>query len=360
MSSIPQQISQAPVSYGEVPASIAPAYKLFDANAVVLATFLGTPVAGATLMCVNDARLGRAGRGIMTLTLAAVVTALMILVGWNIPRGGTSIFAFILIVVMRMLAGKVQGVAVSEHVKHGGRLGSMWVAAGVGVAYLAVVFGIVFAIVSANEGRKVVVGTKDEVYYTGAATQADATTLGNELKEDGYFTDRGVTVSVDKEVSGPIVSFVIHEGAWDQPDTVATFDEIGREVAPSLGGFPIKVQLENKDRDVKNESTVGKLAVGNDHIYYVGSATEAQAKALGDSLKTQGFFDGKGVDVFLSKQSDGTAISFIVGDGVWDDAAMVATFEKMTRDAAPGVGGLPLKLRFENTSLEKKKEETLK
>jgi hypothetical protein len=365
MSSIPQQLPQAPVSYGEVngtvPApALAPAYTLFDANAVALATFLGTPVAGATLMLVNDKRLGRAGRGILTLILTVAVTALVVFLGWNIPRGGSSIFAVLMIVGMRLLSGKLQGAAMAEHLQRGGRLGSQWAAAGVGLVFLAVFVGVVFAVVSANQGTKVLVGTKDEVYYSGTATAADATALGNALKGDGYFTDRGVTVALDKEASGPIVSFVIKEGAWEQPDTVATFDEIGRQVAPLVGGFPIKVRLQNKEREVKNESTVGKLSLGNDHIYYLGSATEAQAQALGNALKTAGFFEGKGVDVFLAKQSDGTALSFVVGDGAWDDASMVTDFEKITRDAAPAVGGLPIRMRLENTSLEVKKDEVLK
>jgi len=160
-------------------------------------------------------------------------------------------------------------------------------------------------------------------------------------------------------VNGTTLSFVVKESAWDQPDMVSSFDEIGREAAPSVGGFPIHLHLMNKNRDVKKESTVGKVTVGNDHIYYLGDATQSQAQALGEALKSAGFFIGKGSDVFLTKQTDGSSLAFVVGDGVWDDAAMVASFEKIARDAAPAVGGLPLKLRLENTALEIKKDETL-
>jgi len=66
-----------------------------------------------------------------------------------------------------------------------------------------------------------------------------------------------------------------------------------------------------------------------------------------------------GFDVFLSKQSDGTSLGFIVGDDSWNDPTIVTSFEKIARDAAPAVGGLPLKLRLENTTLEVKKDETL-
>jgi hypothetical protein len=358
MSSIPQQIPQS-----EIPTPIPPAYTLFDANAVALATFFGTPAAGATLMLINDRRLGRAGRGILTLILAIVATGLVVLLGWNIPQGVSSIFAIILIVCMRFVASSLQGAAVREHLARGGHLGSRWTAFWIGMAYFAIILAVVIAFfipaLLATTGPKIVVGTKDEVFYLGSATQTDAQALGNALKADGYFTDKGVTALLEKNAGGTIVSFVVKEGAWDQPDMVASFDEIGREVAPSVGGFPIQVRMINKNRDVKKETTVGKFSAGNDHIYYLGTATESQAQALADALKTSGFFRGKGFDVFLSKQSDGTSLGFIVGDDSWNDPTIVTSFEKIARDAAPAVGGLPLKLRLENTTLEVKKEESL-
>jgi hypothetical protein len=367
MSSTPQEFPQATLPQNDVSApglglGISPGYTLFDAVAVGLATFFGTPVAGGLLMMLNESRLGRTGRGVALFVGTIVLTGLVILVGWNIPTGASSAIALALVIAMRYTATGLEGKAVDEHVKRGGQLGSRWVAFGIGVLFLALLFGGVFLgvyLTSVNSGPKVVVGSKDEVYYKGGATQADATTLGNALKADGYFTDKGVTVILDKS-AGTAISFVVKEGSWDQPENVSTFDEIGREVAPSLGGFPVKVRLLNKAFDMKNETTVGKLTVGNDHIYYFGSSTDAQAQALGEALKSAGFFVGKGFDVFLNKQSDGTTLSFIVGDGAWDDAALVSNFETITRQAAPAIGGLPVRLRLENTVLEVKKDEMVK
>jgi hypothetical protein len=367
MSSIPQT-PQAPVAQAQI-LTPAPDYTLFDPGSIALATLFGSPVAGATLMLINDGRLGRVGRGLLMLLAAIVATGLVVLIGWNIPTGGSSIFGVLLLIGTIFIARKMQGPAVAEHVRRGGRLGSKWAAFGLGLLFCAIIFGIVGAVMSfpklidslvGASGPKVVVGTKDEVFYTGSATQADATTLGNALKSDGYFTDKGVTVLLDKGASGTTLSFVVKEGIWDQADMVASFDEIARQNAAAIGGFPIKVRLINKDRDVKNESIAGKVSVGNDHVYYLGTATEAQAKALGDALKSSGFFEDKGFDVFLSKQSDGTTLSFVVGDGAWDDASIVTSFEKIARDAAPSVGGLPVRLRLDNTVLEAKKDELLK
>lgn len=362
MSSTPQQMPGGTISQGE---AIIPHYTLFDANAVTLATFFGTPVAGASLMLINDRRLERGGRGLVTLLAAIAVTGLAVLAGWNIPQGVSSVFALVLVILMGQAARTMQGAAVKEHVQRGGRLGSKWSAFGVGLGFLAAIFAAVFLAVFVpayrlDHGPKVIVGSKDEIYYYGTATQAEARALGSALKSDGYFEDAGVTVLLDKGLGGTVVSFVVKEGLWDQPATVSIFEEMGREVAGSVGGLPLKVRLIDKMRAVKKESTVGRAEFGGkDHVYYLGSATVADAQALGHALQTAGFFSGKGVDVFLTRHSDGTTLAFVVGDGVWNDAEMVASFESIARNAAPTVGGLPVHLRLESTTLDTKKDETL-
>lgn len=343
----------------------APAYTLFDSRSVALATFFGTPAAGATLMAVNDRRLGRAGRALTILILGIAVTAAAILVGWNIPQAGASILALLLMFGMARIALSVQGKAVTDHAARGGKLASKWAAFAVGIAWLVVLFAIVYTSLYLpayrfEHGPKVVMGSKDEVYYTGTATESEAQALGNILKSNGYFSDKGVTVLLDKSATATVVSFVVKPGIWDQPDMVASFDEMGREIAPVVGGFPIQVRLINKERDLKNTTIVGKVDAANDHVYYMGSATDAQAHALATALTADGFFDGSGTDVFLSRQSDATALSFVVKDGAWDDPAMVASFEKIAREVAPSVGGLPIHLHLSNTNLDVKKDELLK
>lgn len=343
-----------------------PAFTLFDANSVSLATFFGTPAAGASLMALNDRRLGRAGRAATTLVLGVAVTALVILLGWNMPQGFSAPIAIVLVIAMRYFAQSQQGAAIKDHLQRGGLLGSRWSAFWVGLAFLVAIFAGVFLAVfvptyMANKGPKVVIGSKDEIYYSGSATKDDAQALGNALKSNGYFADKGVTVLLEKGNNGTVVSFVVKDGIWDQTDMVSSFEEMGREVAPSVGGFPIKLRLVNDTRDVKKESTVGRAVFADkDHVYYLGAATESQAEALGQALQSADYFHGKGADVFLSRHSDGTTLSFVVGDGVWDNPALVADFEKIVRQAAPTVGGLPIRLRLLNTSIEVKKDEVLK
>ena len=350
MSSNPAVIPQGP----------APTYTLFDAGAVVIATFFGTPVVGCSLMALNYRRLGQGDKAAMTLIVGIAVTGLAILLGWQLPQSVSYLVALALLIGMRVSAQRLQGAAVKDHVQRGGPLGSKWLAFGWGAAFCVVLFGVIFAVVYKPSDPGVMIGSKDEVYYSGSATKEDAQALGNALKTSGYFSDKGADVILAKGKDGTIVSFVVKDGFWDQPGTLSSFEGVGRVVAPSVGGFPIQLRLLDSARDIKKESTIGRASfAGNDHIYYLGSATESEAQALGQSLKAGDFFGGKGSDVFLSKHSDGTVISFVVGDGVWDDPAMVAAFEKLVRQGAPGVGGLPIRLRMVNTSLEVKKDEVV-
>ncbi len=347
----PEQVSPPPI----------PAYTLFDSGSVTLATFFGSPIAGTILMAVNYRRLGKEINAAVAFLTGLAVTILAILCGNLIPPSASGALAIGLLVAMRSSAQALQGPAVQQHVSQGGKLGSRWAAFGIGVAVLVAIAAVIFVAVvglqvASISSSKVTIGTNDVVYYSGSATKEDAQVLGEKLKNIGYFTDKGVNVLLSKDKGDTVVSFVVKEGAWNQPEMISAFEEIGRQIAPSIGGFPIKVRLVDSQRETKKELTAGKVIIGTkDEIYYFGSATEADAQALGQALKTAGFLGDRGVSVLLSK-GDGTVISFIVREAFWEKPETVAGFEKLARQAAASVGGLPIKLRLLNSALETKKE----
>jgi len=347
---------------GSTPVRVAsrPDYTLFDSRAVALATFLGTAVAGSLLIALNYRRLGRSGAALTAAILGVVATALLLMLVWNLPRGVSSVIAFGVMFALKYIAKSLQGAAVAAHVQNGGALGSQAKALLLGGVMLAAIFGAVFLVIYTQDHQpSVVIGTKDEVFYSGSATKEQAQALGNALKASGYFGDRGADVLLTKGKNGTKVQFIIKEGSWKQLATVEQFEIVGQQIATSVGGYPIKVDLLNKERDVQTDSNVGQVVVNEkDDVYYLGDATETEAKALSEALKSDGFFTGRGSDVFLSKHADGTMLSFVVSAGVWDKPESVKNFENVVREVAPAVGGSPVKLRLVNTSLETKKEET--
>jgi hypothetical protein len=209
----------------------------------------------------------------------------------------------------------------------------------------------------------VVIGTKDEVYYSGSATKDEAQALGNALKTIGYFTDKGADVFLAKGTGGTIVSFVVEDGTWNDPAKVTDFAKIVRGEASTVGGLPITLRLLNTSDTVEKSEVLNQrtgVVIGtNDEVFYFGSATKDEAQALGNALKTIGYFTDKGAYVYVAKGKDGTIVSFVVTDGTWNDPTMVANFETIARGEASTVGGLPITLRLLNTSDAVEKSEVL-
>ena len=331
-----------------------PQYKLFDPTSVGLAAFLGSPIAGTVLMGINYRRLGKSGAASAAIVTGVAITGLVIACGRWIPQWATFAVGLVLFLGTYNAAKVLQGPLVARHEQMGGQTISRWAATGVGLIALAAWVGVI--LFSTGAGSKVVVGSKDNVYYSGSATKQDAEALGAALKADGFFTDRGATVLLSKGNDGTVVSFVVQDGIWDQPDMVAGFEEVGRQVAPSVGGFPIKVRLANTQQQTKKEVTVGRLLVGTkDHVYYLGSATASDATAVANALKAASYFQDRGADVFLAKDERGTTVSFVVAEGLWDDPQDVAECQDMVRQSVAPVLGVPITVRLLNSNLEMKK-----
>lgn len=95
-----------------------------------------------------------------------------------------------------------------------------------------------------DKARKVVtIGTKDGVRYRGDATEQDAKNLGEVLRTKGYFQNLGDIVSFRKSKGGAVVSFDVKEGIWDKPRYIAAFEELGRQIAPVVGVYPLTLEL---------------------------------------------------------------------------------------------------------------------
>ncbi len=344
------------------PAVPVPPYSLYDDRSVWIATLFGSPVAGTILAAINYRRLGKPGAGVAMVIGGVILTALLILLGIAVPNDSLRAMPIVAVVVVASTIKAMQGSDVARHVSLGGNLGSRWTAFGIGIATLVPIVAVITGVVMLQTwGSKVTFGN-DEITIAGSASRKDAQALGESLRSMGYFTGKGATVDLSKDKSGVTVSFMVQEGAWEKQEYIGSFWEIGHTVASSVGGLPIKVRLINLKREVKREMTVAasnKISVGKDAVYYSGSVTEAQAKALGDLLKSIGFLQDRGAMVEFSKGPEGTAIGFVVIKEIWNEPGMLKNFQDVIRGAAPSAGGFPIKLRFVNMAHETQKEVTV-
>jgi hypothetical protein len=233
-----------------------------------------------------------------------------------------------------------------------------WVGIGVGVALVGALAGG-FIWRHATFEPRAPIGKHDGVYYYRRATKEDAVALGQALQKIGFFNDRGTNVLLWIGGGPTIVSFVVSDGAWDRPHVISNYTEIGRRVATAVGGFPIQVQLIDARRTIRKKMNVGKTIIGTmDLVYYFGDATDADARALGEALRSAGYLTDQGVAVAILK-GEGTVISFVVQDGLWDNPAALATLDRLVRKIAPSAGGLPIKMRLLDRNMAIQQEVTV-
>ena len=243
----------------EPPASAVPAIRLYDHRSVGVATFFGSPLAGAALMAINYRRLGRSRAAAWAILAGLLATAALIALAMLTSSDWMKPLPIGLTFAMAYAAKGMQGAAIDQHVQQGGGLISRWAAFGIGMAGLVAVCSVIVAIVFVQQPsapKKLIVGTKDEIYYSGQAKEADARALGKALQTTGFMADRGVSVFLNREQTEFTLSFVIKEGLWDDAATVAGFEQLTRDVAPALGGLPLKMRLLDTEENVKKESTV--------------------------------------------------------------------------------------------------------
>ncbi len=347
-----------------------PAYRLYDVAAIGIAAFFGGPLAATILMSSNYRKLGQGSNGLLALVLGAAASVGVIYMAVK-TTANPAIAEVVLLVCTVLAAKQLQEDAIKTHVAWGGQLYSKGRAIGIAiVTSLALGGALIGYLVYSGQwqsfGAKygvgqtmVTIGTKDQVIYSGTATQADATALGNALKAAGFFQDAGVTVALNKGTSGTTIGFDVQDGAWNKAGTLETFEEIGRGVASSVGGLPIQVQLLSTTQTLEKSGIVGEVDFGGgDAVIYEGTATQADAQALGNQFKTIGFFEGKGANVFVTKDN-GTTMAFVVADGTWNDATMVSDFETIVRNVASTVGGLPIEMHLVSTTLVVEKDEPI-
>jgi hypothetical protein len=234
----------------------APTFKLYSPLAVGVATFIGSVLAGSWLLALNYRRLGKPREAIVTILLGLATLFGMLVIGSAVSTDLSLGVSIGITLAMGKLTRSFQGQQLDAHAAAGGKLASVWNALGLSLISVVLIMGGCFAYGFATTptlGTKLAAGSKDAVFYSGTATEADAQALADALKKDGVFRDLGSQAVLAKGTDGTILSFFVRDGAWDQADSVKSFESIARDVAPAIGGLPIKFRLLSTKRVIEKE-----------------------------------------------------------------------------------------------------------
>lgn len=89
-----------------------------------------------------------------------------------------------------------------------------------------------------------------------------------------------------------------------------------------------------------------RVAFGNDEVYYAGEATKQDAQNLGKALLDLGYFQGRGGSVRVEMTDGNYIVSFVVNEGVWNDAEMVDGFKDVAQELIPKPFSAPLTIQL--------------
>jgi hypothetical protein len=130
----------APETSGTLPLAKRLDAALYAPNLVGLATFLGSPFAGSVIMAINEHRVGRTSAAVKTVLAGFVGTGLLFALAMalptSVPRFPVSVGPLLL---MTFIAKSRQDAFVRQHLAMGGKRGSGWAAAGIGLLAAVVV-----------------------------------------------------------------------------------------------------------------------------------------------------------------------------------------------------------------------------
>lgn len=138
---------------GEAPPPIpiveAPAAKLFSVRQITLASFLSTPAVGGLLMAHNHRALNKAGRAWRHIAVGAVATILLVIIHSVLLKKspGTGLSLGMLIGTY-YYAKHLQGEAIANHFRAGGRQVSWWAAVAASVGCTVAVLVLAFVLVA--------------------------------------------------------------------------------------------------------------------------------------------------------------------------------------------------------------------
>lgn len=184
-------------------------------------------------------------------------------------------------------------------------------------------------------GSAVKFGADEEVYYKAGATKQEAEAVGKSLQQQEFFDGKGAaSVQVVRRDPGFAVRFVVKDGVANDAATVDVFAGMGYRLSQdALGAKPVTVELCDDEfhtvKSVPMKDMGTTLAFKGGEVRFRAPVTEEQARAVGDSLVKQGFFDDGQASVQLLSEDGGLAVQFVVNDGVWDKADMVDAFAEV-------------------------------
>ena len=226
---------------------------LYAVGHIATATFLGSPLAGCILMALNYRRIDP-DKSVLTIILGVLVTGIVLAFAFVLPDNfPNAVLPAAYTGAIAWVAEKKQGPAIRAAAAAGEPKASHWRAVGIGLATLIPVMLVLFAVVFSLPEDKVTFGPEQqqEIYFEEGATEQDARKLYAALSESKVFVDQPASAHIKREKHGWLVTLIVADGTWNDPETLAFFETLAAELRVTLGGDPVRIALANEYLIVK-------------------------------------------------------------------------------------------------------------
>ncbi len=256
-----------PPAREEIDATPPPSYRLFDGNAVGIATFLGTVFAGSIVIALNEFKLQRSGRGIMVLGVGFVFTVVYTTIAFLAPDSLSALFNVLNIgiaVGMYKAADSYFASDFEAHTNAGGETGMRWWAAGIGLVIMIVVVVIMFTAIFLSQGFAGFLGYDgclsyqngtETVCYNEPIKESEAQCTMDYFAEKELFTGNK-TWSTFLEDKGTINLSMVIEPDLLTPEIEQEFSTIRAEVQDRcFGNLPVRVDLIDENMSLVKSLT---------------------------------------------------------------------------------------------------------
>lgn len=240
-------------------------YRPQSPASVCLATLLGTPVAGGIVLALNYWKWGQKVAALAAAGAGLIGSLIVFWLAWIAPANVPAAVVWMPAVLgSYFLAKWLQGRRIDAHRAVDGQQATLWVGAGIGVAFLTLFAGCLvgWTLSSGVDTRdtfgSVAMGHGQEVFYARGATREDAREIGVALTDVGYFDDSmpGTVLIAGQVGSAREISFVIADGAWDDEFVVLCFRELVEDIAPAIGGDQVSLRLLDSGANEKKRLDV--------------------------------------------------------------------------------------------------------
>ncbi len=228
---------------------------LYSVRQILVATFLGTPLAGCWLMARNFERLGMPAQARTTRIAGFLSTAALLVAAFLIAPHFTKYLPVFYTSMMHTVVRQQQGAQLDARAAMVGlRSPSYFGVIGIAVASLAFYFAAAYAVELLRPADKIAVSADHDVYYGDGATAEEARTLGAYLTAVGYF-HAGSTSDAILGHTGPAytVSIIMQAGKWDDKDMISAAERLRGFIQKRklYGDSPIELRMADDQRVVK-------------------------------------------------------------------------------------------------------------